>query len=189
MNDLETPSHGDTHVPTLPDHLRLMARYNSWMNGRLYDACEKLSDEDRKRDLGAFFGSIHGTLNHLLLTDQVWLARFAGKPPAFTRLDQELYRLFRDLEVERWNTDFRLIEWAAKQTDETLARDLEYTSIVAPAKKRTPLWLAATHLFNHQTHHRGQVTAMLTRLGVDPGVTDLVAMPPDAAARGTFQAP
>lgn len=171
-------------MKTSPDHVRLMARYNSWMNGRLYTACEKLPDTDRKRDLGAFFGSIHGTLNHLLLADQIWLGRFAGKAPAITRLDQELYGLFRDLQVERWNTDFHLIEWAAKQTEQSLARDLEYVGIVEPVKKRVPLWLAATHLFNHQTHHRGQVTALLTRLGVDPGVTDLVAMLAEAAVPG-----
>ena len=186
MNDI-TPT--GERVPSLADHMRLMARYISWMNGRLYDACEKLSDDDRKRDLGAFFGSIHGTLNHLLLADHIWLTRFAGKPAAYARLDQELYGLFRDLKVERWSTDFRLGEWAARQTEASLARDLEYTSIVTSEKKRTPLWLAATHLFNHQTHHRGQVTAMLTRLGIDPGVTDLVFMPPDTAARGPVQAP
>jgi len=122
-----------------------MAAYNRWMNERLYALCAELSDEERKRDLRAFFRSIHGTLNHLLLADRLWLGRFTGELLKIQGLAQELYADFAELRRER-------------------ARTL-------------PLWTAVTHLFNHQTHHRGQLTTLIKQTGRDPGITDLIWLP------------
>ncbi len=158
-------------------YARTMSAYNRWMNDRLYQACAGLSDEQRKRDLGAFFGSIHGTLNHLLLADRVWLGRFTGTPFHATRLDQELYADFAELSDERRRTDEAIARWVDGLGAADLAGQLSYTSLVNPQPKQTPLWLAVVHLFNHQTHHRGQVTTLLKQSGVDPGVTDLMWMP------------
>lgn len=166
-----------------PEHARVMARYNRWMNDKLYAVAEKLSDDDRKRDRGAFFRSIHGTFNHLLLADRVWLGRFTGAalsegelgPGGIRSLDQELYADFGELRRERAKTDDEIDAFVATLTDEKLAAPLRY--LRRGVVNEFPLWHAVAHLFNHQTHHRGQVTTLLLQLGRDPGVTDLPAMP------------
>ena len=157
------------------------ARYNRWMNEKLYDAGASLSDEARKRDLGAFFKSIHGTFNHLLLADRVWLSRFQGvtapegfMAPGIRSLDQELYPDFEELRRERALTDSALEAWFAELTEERLAAPFVY--LRRGEKQESPLWWTVAHLFNHQTHHRGQITTLFMQHGVDPGVTDLVAM-------------
>lgn len=154
-----------------------MARYNRWMNERLYDCCSQLSDEERKQDVRAFFKSIHGTLNHLLLGDRVWFGRFTGKHFAITSLAQELYSDFRQLRAERALTDTAIIDWARSLTAEHFASVLSYTSTVNPKPRRYPFWFAVTHFFNHQTHHRGQLTTLLSQRGLDPGITDLIWLP------------
>ena len=168
--------------------LGALARYNRWMNDKLYAAAATLSDEVRKRDDGAFFKSIHGTLNHLLLADRVWLGRFMGgtspdgfMAPGIRTLDQELYADFDDLRRERARTDDELSTWIAGLTDERLAGPLVYTR--RGQRLENPLWWAVAHVFNHQTHHRGQVTTLLTQHGCDPGVTDLFAMLREESAR------
>jgi len=158
-------------------HARTMASYNRWMNGRLYDCAAQLSDADRKRDAGAFFKSIHGTLNHLLLGDRIWMGRFTGKPFAVKSLGEELYADFAELRKAREAADDEIDAWAAKLTEAALAGDLTYTSAVNPQPRRYPLWLTVTHFFNHQTHHRGQLTTLLKQQGIDPGVTDLIWLP------------
>lgn len=160
-----------------PEQARVMAAYNEWMNSRLYAVCGELSDDDRYRDRGAFFKSIHGTLNHLLLADRVWLGRFLGEPFLVKSLDQELFHAFGDLERARVETDRQIVEWAATLTDEVLAGTLGYTSISNPAPRSLEMWLAVTHFFNHQAHHRGQLTALLSQCGKDYGVTDLLVLP------------
>jgi uncharacterized damage-inducible protein DinB len=159
------------------NYARTMARYNRWMNGKLYEFCGGLSDDVRKIDMGAFFKSIHGTLNHLLVADRVWMGRFENDPFTPTSLAQELHSDFSKLRNEREAMDGRILKWAAGLTQQTLAGELRYTSIVNPAPKRMPMWLAAVHFFNHQTHHRGQLTTLLMQRGIDPGVTDLLAAP------------
>lgn len=154
-----------------------MARYNRWMNERLYEQCAQIPDEERKRDVGAFFKSIHGTLNHLLLGDKIWLGRFTGESFAFTSLAQELYADFDELRAERALTDTAIIEWAGSLTAEDFKRDLSYTSVVNPKPRRYPFWFAVAHFFNHQTHHRGQLTTLLSQRGIDPGITDLIWLP------------
>jgi uncharacterized damage-inducible protein DinB len=172
----------------LVDQYRALARYNRWMNERLYEVAAALPDDDRKRDLGAFFGSIHRTLNHLLLADRAWLGRFtgdravaesrdaAGTPIAMTgRLDQELYADFAQLRRERAATDAAIESWVATLDDDALARSFAYRG-TSGQRFEHPLWWAVGHFFNHQTHHRGQVTTLLKQLGHDPGVTDLIAL-------------
>ncbi len=154
-----------------------MARYNRWMNERLYACCAELSDEDRKRDVGAFFKSIHGTLNHLLLADRVWLGRFTGTLFSIKSLSQELYADFVELRRERVRTDDDIATWVSGLRESDFAGELSYTGVANPRPRRYPLWFAVTHFFNHQTHHRGQLTTLLSQRGIDPGVTDLIALP------------
>ena len=165
---------------------KAMAHYNAWMNSSIYDICGALSDEDLKRDRHAFFGSIHRTLNHLLLTDRVQMGRFVGedrtrsfdeggRPIEVRSLDQELYADFATLKRERKKTDAMIEKWTNDITPEFLAREMEYEAMSAPGRFRVSTWIAVTHFFNHQTHHRGQITALLSQLGLDPGETDLMA--------------
>jgi len=168
--------------------LASLARYNSWMNDKLYGLAAALSDEERKRDRGAFFKSIHGTFNHLLVADRIWLARFRSEVlpegfagPGIRSLDQELCRDFDELRRERALTDAELSAWVSELTAERLEGPLVY--VRSGRKHEHPLWWAATHVFNHQTHHRGQITTLLMQAGSDPGVTDLVAMLREQQAR------
>lgn len=160
-----------------PEQARDMAAYNRWMNRRLYDVCAGLTDEQRRRDCGAFFKSIHGTLNHLVLADQIWLGRFMGEPFHFERLDQELHHDFDELRSAREAVDERIVQWTASLTAADLEHTLRYTSAVNPKPRAYEMWLAVAHFFNHQTHHRGQITTLLSQLGHDVGVTDLVWLP------------
>jgi uncharacterized damage-inducible protein DinB len=154
-----------------------MAAYNRWMNDKLYAVCAELTDAERKLDRRAFFGSIHGTLNHLLLADRVWFGRFTGKPFAAKSLDQELYADFAELRAERAAIDQDIEGWTHGLTDEILTQPFRYTSMLNPAPRTYDLWVCVTHFFNHQTHHRGQLTALLSQCGKDYGVTDLIWLP------------
>lgn len=173
-----------------PEWLAASARYNRWMNEKLYALAATLSDEARKRDGGAFFKSIHGTFNHILLADRVWLARVKGvsvedgyMAPGIRSLDQELYADFAELRRERALTDAELTAWVSGLTEERLAAPLVFMR--RGQRQEAPLWWVVAHVFNHQTHHRGQITALFTQQGHDPGVTDLYAMlrEEEAAAR------
>jgi len=164
-----------------PDYARTMARYNRWMNERLYALCADIPDAERKRDAGAFFKSIHGTLNHLLLGDRIWMGRFLGKPFVPKSLAQELYSDFTVLRSQRALTDEAISKWADALGPEDIARELVYRSIVNPAERRMPMSLAVAHFFNHQTHHRGHLTTLLSQRGIDPGVTDLMWLPKEDA--------
>jgi uncharacterized damage-inducible protein DinB len=156
---------------------RTMARYNRWMNERIYGHCEKLSDAERKADRGAFFRSIHGTLNHLLLGDRLWLGRFLSREFRAKTLADELYADFAELRSERAKTDAEILEWVETLDEKRLAAALKFRSVVGNRDRSFPLWFAVQHFFNHQTHHRGQVTTLLMQAGVDPGVTDLMWLP------------
>jgi uncharacterized damage-inducible protein DinB len=164
-------------------HFRALSAYNSWMNERLYAVAETLPDAERKRDLRAFFASLHGTLNHLLVADRFLLGRFRAVQPSSRVLDsalllddfvpnRELCAEFSDLRAERRKTDETIEHWAAEFSEELLQFRLP---------NGRPFWFMLAHFFNHQTHHRGQVTTLLSQLGVEPGVTDLNALP-DAPA-------
>jgi uncharacterized damage-inducible protein DinB len=144
--------------------------------------CGRRALEERKRDRGAFFGSIHGVMNHVLVADRIWLGRIARRAPApghigvdgIVTLDQEIASDFDVLRRERDVTDAALDALAASLTAERLGADI---SVARKGVTRAlPLWWVMTHLFNHQTHHRGQLTTLLHQAGQDPGVTDLFAM-------------
>ena len=154
-----------------------MAAYNQWMNDKVYAVCGDLPDAARREDRGAFFHSIHGTLNHLLLADRVWLGRFTGNPYAVSGLDQELFADFGELRSQRGITDTDIVDWAGGLTDEALTAPFEFRSITNPKSRTLPLWVCVTHFFNHQAHHRGQLTTLLAQAGLDYGVTDLLWMP------------
>jgi uncharacterized damage-inducible protein DinB len=164
---------------------RTLARYNTWMNGRLYALAATLSDAERRTDRGAFFGSIHGTLNHILFADRAWLGRFTHDPAIYESRDkhgalivyegsgQEPYADFNLLRRERAETDLHIETWVDRLDAERLAAPIRYRTSKG-VEHEHPLWQAVTHFFNHQTHHRGQVTTLFSQLGHDPGVTDLI---------------
>ena len=145
---------------------RTFAAYNRQVNQQFYATCAELSDAQRREDRNVFFRSVHGTLNHLLLVDRLWLGGFTENPVAFSSLDAELYADFDELRAEREKTDAFIVEWADTLTMEELER---------PFSERLdfPMWLAVSHFFNHQTHHRGQLSALLSQHGKDYGLTDM----------------
>lgn len=164
-----------------PEVCRAFARYNRWMNAKVYAAAARLSDEERKRDRGAFFGSIHRTMNHILVADRIWLGRLAGRVPeagfivdGIKSLDQELVSDFDALRRERDTTDAAIDALVETFTAESLAGMFSLTR--KGETRDVPLWWVVTQLFNHQTHHRGQITTLLFQAGQDPGPTDLFAM-------------
>lgn len=169
----------------LTEQYRWLARYNGWMNEKLYAAAATLDEAERTRDLGAFFTSVHGTLSHVLWADRIWLWRFTGdrtvgesrdrdgNPIPIGMHDQILYADFADLRRERAKTDRDVEAWAEGLDDATLAATFSYPT-VSSGPREHPLWQAVTHFFNHQTHHRGQATTLLKQLGRDPGVTDFI---------------
>ncbi len=161
------------------DHVGAMARYNKWMNDKIYASAAQLSDEERKRDRGAFFKSIHATLNHILWADQIWLHRLAGAPkPAANSIGDSVAQFagFADMTRERRAFDQVILDWAAALDATTLAEDFSYYSAASGRQIVKPRWLLVTHMFNHQTHHRGQVHCLLTQCGLNPGDTDLPFM-------------
>jgi uncharacterized damage-inducible protein DinB len=160
-----------------PQYCELMSRYNRWMNERLYALCADMSDDERRRDRGAFFGSIHGTLNHLLWGDRMWLGRLVGSPCAYPAFGADMFAEFDVLRRERAETDQALTAWASNVSAESLSSPLEYTSAVDGKTRRLPTEVAVVHMFNHGTHHRGQLTTLLKQAGIDPGPTDLPWLP------------
>ena len=154
-----------------------LTRYNRWMNERLMQTCSQLSDAERKQNRGAPFGSIHGLWNHLLVCDRLWLARFENAPMPYSRLDAEICADWDELRAQRALTDDAIDAYIASLSDEQLDSTLHFVSMSNPQPRQLPLWVATQHLFNHQTHHRGQITALMEQAGLDCGVTDLAAMP------------
>jgi uncharacterized damage-inducible protein DinB len=168
-------------MPDLATHLRAMAAYNRWANRRLYTAAAALPDEDYRRPAGVFFGSLHGTLNHLLVTDRNWMGRFEGTGGAQHKLDAILFERLEDLRAAREAEDQRIIGHVAGLSDAALDADLEYAT-TSGKPQRQPRWEAMVHFFNHQTHHRGHAHAIFTRLGVaEPSPFDLLIFQREAA--------
>jgi uncharacterized damage-inducible protein DinB len=159
-----------------------MAKYNRWQNQNLYGCAGRLSDEDRKRECGAFFGSIHATLNHLLWADRIWMHRFAGteKPAGGIKESTGHYPDWQDLKRAREAFDEVILSWAQALDPHWLEGDLTWFSGAAQKEITRPTWILATHFFNHQTHHRGQVHCMITQCGVRPSDTDLMILPASA---------
>ena len=155
----------------------LFAEYNCWMNEKIYAAAAQLSDVQRKQDRGAFFKSLHGTLDHIVWGDSAWLARFEARkvtlPPAGTILHED----FDELRRARVELDARILSWAKSVTAEWLAQPTTWKSMMYGATFTHPNFALVAQMFNHQTHHRGQATTLLMQCGVDPGVTDIPLLP------------
>ena len=162
-----------------PDFCRTMARYNAWQNTGLRKLVEGMPLAELDRDRGAFFGSIRATLNHLLWGDRVWLSRFAGTeaPGGGVAQSVDLTPTIHVWGAERFRTDGRITLWAERLRAVDLIGDLTWYSGAAGREITRPLQPLVMHFFNHQTHHRGQIHAMLTAAGLRPGDTDLFLMP------------
>jgi len=162
-----------------PDYVQCMARYNRWQNDNLYAIADALSEAERRREREAFFGSIHATLNHVLWADRIWMSRLAGVPSPRGGIPESvsLYDDWGELKQERKAFDAVVIDWADRLDGASLAGELAYYSGAIKSHLRKPKWVLVTHMFNHQTHHRGQVHCMLTQAGGKPGDTDLPFMP------------
>lgn len=162
-----------------PDYCRMMARYNAWQNEGLRRLVEAMPDADYRQERGAFFGSIAHTLNHLLWGDQVWMHRFAGTPmPAGGIRDSVgLTPTAAAWGAERFRTDARITLWADRLNAVDLVGEIHWYSGAAERDISQPIQRLVVHMFNHQTHHRGQVHAMLTAAGLRPTETDLFMMP------------
>jgi uncharacterized damage-inducible protein DinB len=160
-------------------YVQRMARYNRWQNENLIGVADTLSDDERRRERGAFFGSIHKTLNHLLWGDRAWMSRFAGLPKPRGGIAESVLLCpeWQNLKSERTDFDRIIVDWADRVDDSWLAADQTYYSSASKREITKPRWLLVTHMFNHQTHHRGQVHCMLTQAGGRPSDTDLPFMP------------
>src|SRR5437660_9439950 len=147
-----------------PAYVRTMAAYNAEMNRRLYGTAARLSNAERRQPRGAFWGSIHGTLNHLLWGDRQWMSRFDNwpKPDVTIKQSAELIDDFAALSAAREKADSDITHWASKVDEPWMTKDMVWFSAAAGREMRAPKGLLVAHFFNHQTHHRGQVHAMLT---------------------------
>ncbi|MEM1385242.1 MAG: DinB family protein [Pseudomonadota bacterium] len=155
-------------------HFEMMAAYNAWANGRVAAMVHGLSDTAQRADLGAFFRSIHGTLNHLVVADRIWLARFHGTPAPDIPLNGILYKDSVDLATARRALDAEIVDYVRELDDAALAGTISYTPVTIPEPVTQPLSSALAHFFNHQTHHRGQIHAMMTRQAGEAAPLDLL---------------
>lgn len=156
----------------LTTHFQMLATYNQRANTLLYDACATLSDAERKQDRKGFFGSIHGTLNHILLGDRIWLARFEGGTSPSTNLGAELYEGFAALRDARTAEDEHILRLTDQLSESSYDGAIEYVNNEGRTL-RDPMTLLLAHFFNHETHHRGQVHDMLSQAGVETPVLDM----------------
>jgi uncharacterized damage-inducible protein DinB len=146
----------------LKPHFSMFALYNRWANERLYEAAAALPDADYRANRGAFFGSLHGTLNHLLVADRIWMWRFTREGPVHTRLDEIAAEDLAILQAMRIKEDERIIAYVESLEDDDLEATFTYTSITNPREVTQPRGAALAHFFNHQTHHRGQAHCLVT---------------------------
>lgn len=158
-------------------HFAMLARYNQWANRLIHESAARLTESEYRAARGAFFGSVHATLNHLLATDRIWMSRFTGEGPTYDRLDAIVHEDLPSLRAAREAEDERIVLWVDTLDAPTLAGAFSYRTITNPREVTQPLAPALAHLFNHQTHHRGQVHALLTGLGGRAAgpVLDLIA--------------
>jgi uncharacterized damage-inducible protein DinB len=154
-------------------HLQRLSKYNQWANGRLYDAAATLAEKDYQAEQGAFFGSVHGTLSHILVADRIWMERLTGEGETYDRLDIRPFDTLAALREARESEDARIIAFVHSQTDASLTTSLSYTNI-AGEPHMNPLRAILAHVFNHQTHHRGQAHTLLTQLKCEVPSLDLI---------------
>lgn len=152
----------------------MFAAYNQWANGRIYDAAATLDESEFGRNAGAFFGSMMGTLNHLLAADRIWMKRFTGEGDAPSSLDAILHRGLPSLRLAREAEDRRIVDWLSGMSDKALAGRFSYMTLSDMRTVSQRLAPALSHMFNHQTHHRGQAHMILTVLGRPSVPLDLV---------------
>jgi len=157
----------------------LMSEYNAHMNRRTYALCGEIGEEGRRADRGAFFGSIHRTLDHLVWADRLFEMRLTGRPRVGPPVGvaEESEPDFGRLRAERERLDASLLAWAREVTPETLAAPFDFRPLSYPVAQRMPLYVLAVQMFNHQTHHRSQVLTLLTQMGVEVGSTDIPYIP------------
>jgi len=155
-------------------HFEMFAAYNRWANAALYDAAAELPGEALARDMGAFFGSLIGTLNHLLVADRIWMKRFTGEGSAPATLDTILHPALGALRVAREAEDARIVDWIGGLPDKAFTGRFTYLTVTDMRTISQRLAPALAHFFNHQTHHRGQAHAILTALGGPAPSLDLV---------------
>ncbi|MCU0819364.1 MAG: DinB family protein [Beijerinckiaceae bacterium] len=162
-----------------PDFVRMMARYNAWQNQSLVSAASGLDDAARRQDRGAFFGSIADTFNHLYWGDSIWMWRFGrGEKPAGRIADSpHVFTEWADFVAARATLDAIILEWSRDVSADWLAGSLSWYSGAAKRDITRETGFLVTHFFNHQTHHRGQIHAMLTAAGAKPDDTDLFLLP------------
>ena len=158
----------------MQQHFRMFAAYNQWANARVYEAAADLAEDELNRDTGAFFGSLIGTLNHVLVADRVWLRRFTGEGSAPAQLDAILHPDLIGLAGARVAEDQRIIDWIGSLSKEALAGRFTYLTVTDMRTVSQRLAPALAHFFNHQTHHRGQAHATLTALGRPSISLDLI---------------
>jgi uncharacterized damage-inducible protein DinB len=158
-----------------PGYVQALTAYNAEMNRRLYAAAARLTDEERLRDRGAFWRSIHGTFNHLVWADRMWMARFDGwdKPAVVLAESGSLFAGFAEMRDARVDADLDLRDWAGRVRQDWLDGTTAWFSGATGQEQVRPTALLVAHMFNHQTHHRGQAHAMLTAAGERTGDTDL----------------
>lgn len=161
-------------------YLRTMTRYNKWQNGNIFVTADALGDDERRRDRGAFFGSIHATLSHLLWADRIWFSRFTlCSPPGGSIKDSATFADdWAGLTTDRRAMDQMLVQWSDDFAVGPISGDLSWYSGAAGRDVTAPLGVVLVQIFNHQTHHRGQVHAMLTAAGCKTADTDVFLMPP-----------
>jgi uncharacterized damage-inducible protein DinB len=169
-------------MPGMKKHYTMFAGYNAWANRRVYDAASQLSDADYRADRGAFFKSMHGTLNHLLATDRIWMKRFTGEGEAPDRLDAILHESFGPLRAAREAEDRRIVTWVHGLDQARLGGVIRYRRVSTPEEFVQPLMPALDHWFNHQTHHRGHAHMILTSLGRPAPELDLLYYQREVAA-------
>jgi uncharacterized damage-inducible protein DinB len=155
-------------------HFMMFAAYNQWANSRIYAAAADLSEDEFSRDTGAFFGSMLGTLNHMLTADRIWMKRFTGEGDAPAALDAIVHKAFPALRVAREAEDKRIVEWVGGLSDKALAGRFSYMTVTDMRTISQRLSPALDHFFNHQTHHRGQAHMILTVLGRPSVPLDLI---------------
>ena len=161
-----------------PSYCQMMSRYNAWQNQSLFQAAAGLSDPERKADRGAFFGGIRATLSHLMWADLIWIARFeGGEGPGGTITTSPKRYDWPTLWAERPKLDARIAAWSWMVTQDELDGEIRWHSFALGHELAKPAAVCVAHLFNHQTHHRGQVHAMLTAAGARPDDTDIPFMP------------
>jgi uncharacterized damage-inducible protein DinB len=163
-----------------PAFARTMAAYNAEMNRRIYAAADRLGDAERRSDRGAFWGSIHGTLSHLMWGDRMWMSRFDGweRPSCAIAESGRMIEGFEPLKRARSETDAGIVRWASGLDEQWLDGELSWYSGALQRDFTANRGLLVAHFFNHQTHHRGQVHALLTAAGERTGDTDLFAILP-----------